>query len=200
MEVVERALEVLAAIAPTARLHGAIRASLAHEDARIRSKAAVALGRCVGDLPLLQRLLADTDPRVRANTLEALWHMANPEIEAVFLRALSDSHHRAVANAAYGLYLIDKEKYFPKVTGLIEHQLSGYRAAGAWLLGRIGDPRNLPMLKPLLLEKNADARGAAFRTLKILRAQSSETERAAGPASELKSTEQNDAALVGAGS
>jgi HEAT repeat protein len=147
----------------------------------------------VADLPLLQRLLADTDPRVRANTLEALWHMTNPEIEAIFSRALSDSNHRAVANAAYGLYLIDKEKYFPKVTGLIEHQLSGYRAAGAWLLGKIGDPRNLPMLRPLLLEKSADARGAAFRTLKILRAPSSE--HAAGPG-----TEQPGAAQVGAGS
>jgi HEAT repeat protein len=169
VEVVERALEVLAAIAPTARLHGAIRATLSHDDAKIRSKAAVVLGRSVADLPLLQRLLSDSDARVRANTLEALWHLKSAEIESIFLKALGDSGHRAVANATYGLYLIDSEKYFPKATELIAHPLSGHRAAGAWLLGKIGDPHNLPLLKPLLLEKSTDARSAAFRTLKILR-------------------------------
>ena len=71
--------------------------------------------------------------------------------------------------SVYGLCLIDPEKYFPKVASMIEHLLPGHRAAGAWLLGRIGDPRRLPMLKPLLLEKNALVRGAAFRALQTLR-------------------------------
>jgi HEAT repeat protein len=169
VDVVERALEILSAIAPPTRLHGALRTALAHDDPRVRSKAAGALGQCVADLPLLQRLLADGDPRVRANTLEALWHSKGGEIEAAFLRGFKDSHHRVVANAAYGLYLFDPEKHFDKVSALIGHPHSGYRAAGAWLLGKIGNPKHLPMLRPLLLEKSADVRGAAFRTLKILR-------------------------------
>jgi HEAT repeat protein len=169
VEVVERALEILISIAPVARLHGALRSALAHDDARVRSKAAVVVGRCVADLPLLQRLLADTDARVRANTVEALWYMREPEIESVFFRCLADPYHRTVANATYGLYLIDAEKYFSRVAMLVEHPHSGYRAAGAWLLGKIGDTAHIPLLRPLLLEKNTDVRGAAFRALAILR-------------------------------
>lgn len=169
VDIIERTLEILAAVAPPARLHGAIRTVLGHEDAHVRSKAAVTIGRCVADLPLLQRLLTDSDPRVRANTLEALWQMKGSEVESIFMRALGDLHHRAVANAAYGLYLIDDQKHRDKVSALIEHRSAGFRAAGAWLLGKIGDPKNLPLLKPLLLEKNAEVRSAAFRTLKTLR-------------------------------
>lgn len=170
VDVVERALEVLAAVAPSARLHKAIRATLSHQDAHVRSKAAVTIGKCVADLPLLQRLLADSDARVRANSLEALWHLKNPDIEDIFRRSLADSHHRAVANAAYGLHLIDPAKYFPCIVALIEHPLPGHRAAGAWILGHMSDPAHLPRLKPLLLEKNAEVRSAAFRALKTLRA------------------------------
>jgi len=170
VDIVERALEVLIAIAPVARLHGALRSALAHDEARVRSKAAVAVGRCIADIPLLQRLLTDTDARVRANTLEALWHMRGVEIEGIFIRALTDTHHRAVANAAYGLFLIDREKYFPKISALVEHPHAGYRAAGAWLLGKIGEPEHLSMLRPLLTERNTDVRGAAFRALAVLRA------------------------------
>jgi HEAT repeat protein len=170
VEIVERALEVITAIAPVARLHGALRSTLSHDDARVRSKAAVAVGRCVADLPLLNRLLTDSDARVRANTLEALWHMRTPEIEAIFVKCLSDPHHRTVANAIYGLYLIDSKKYFTRVCSLIEHPQAGHRASGAWLLGKIREPEHLPMLRPLLSEKNADVRGAAFRALASLRA------------------------------
>ena len=169
VEVVERALEVLFAVAPPARLHGVIRTTISHDDPRVRSKAALTVARCVADLPLLQRLLSDTDARVRANTLEALWHLRSPEVESVFLRSLNDSHHRAIANATYGLYLIDEAKYFDKVTALTEHPLAGCRAAGAWLLGRIGNPKHLTMLKPLLLEKITGVRSAAFQALKVLR-------------------------------
>lgn len=129
----------------------------------------MALGRCVADLPLLQRLLSDNDARVRANSLEALWNLKNPDIEELFLRSLDDPHHRVVANAAYGLHLIDPEKYFSRVIALIEHSLPGHRAAGAWILGRIGNPAHLQLLKPLLIEKNTEVRSAAFRAFKQLR-------------------------------
>jgi HEAT repeat protein len=169
LDVIERGLEVLDAIAPRARLQAVLRAALAHDDGRVRSKAAVVVGRMVADIPLLKRLLADGDSRVRANTLEAVWGTKGEEVEKLFARALADPHHRVVANAAYGLYSIDPEKYFPKVTGLIRHAAAGHRTAGAWLLGKLGNPDHLPLLKPLLLERNSGVRAAAFRSLKILR-------------------------------
>lgn len=169
VEIVERALEVLRAVAPPARLHAAIRVALSHEDSRVRSKAAMAVGQAVADLPMLQRLLSDGDPRVRANALEALWNSKSADVEAIFLRSLKDLHHRAVANAAYGLYLIDAEKHFDKVTAMVEHPNPLHRAAGAWLLRRIGNPKHLPLLKPLLLDKIPEVRSAGFTTLKVLR-------------------------------
>jgi HEAT repeat protein len=176
VDVVERTLEVLAAVAPAPRLHGVIRTAIAHGDPRVRSKAAVVLGSRVADLPLLHRLIADPDHRVRANTLEALWHIRCAGIEDLFLRCLNDSHRRAVANAAYGLYLIDEAKHFGKIIALIEHSQAEYRAAGAWLLGKIGNPNHLRMLRPLLQEKNAEVRSAAFHTLKTLRTKAPKSE------------------------
>jgi HEAT repeat protein len=169
LAVIGRILEILVAITPPARLHGVLRAGLAHYDAEVRSKAAVAVGRYMADAPLLQRLLTDADARVRANTLEALWHMRQPEVEAIFMQGLSDSHHRVVANAMYGLCLIDRDKYLPNVRGLLEHPLASHRVAGAWLMGRIARPEHLPLLRPLLSDGTAEVRAAAFDALAILR-------------------------------
>jgi hypothetical protein len=168
--IIERTLEVLIAVAPLTRLHGALRSALSHVDFEVRSKAAVAVAHCVADDPLLQRLLSDNDARVRANTLEALWDMRAPGIEEAFVRALSDTHHRTVANAIYGLYLIDPEKYLPRACSLIDHPHPSYRASGAWLLGKIGDAANISRLRPLLTERNAAVRTAAFAALSVLRA------------------------------
>lgn len=169
MPVIERGMEVLAAIGSPGRVFGVLRTALAQSDPELRSKAALALGRNVDSIQVLEKLIIDEDARVRANTVEAVWGRKTPEAEALLRRALDDCHHRVVTNAAYGLYLIDPTRYAAQLEMLIHHADAAHRMAAAWLLRKIGDGQHLSLLKPLVRDPDPDVRKAAFRTLSQLR-------------------------------
>ena len=172
LRIAERGLEILGAIASPARLLSVLRTAMAQTDPEVRSKAAIALGKYLENPTLIERLAMDGDPRVRANTIEALWGRAIPEAEAIFRRALIDRHHRVAANAAYGLYLIDSGKYLTAVEAFVEHSRQGHRTAAAWLIRKIGDACLLGLLKTLVRDQNPDVRRAAFLAIGALRASS----------------------------
>lgn len=177
MPVIERGMEVLGAIGSPGRVFGVLRTALAQTDPELRSKAALALGRNVDSIQVLEKLTIDEDSRVRANTIEAVWGRKGPEVEALLRRALDDCHHRVVANAAYGLYLIDPARHVTQLEMLIQHADPAHRMAAAWLLRKIGDGQHLCLLKPLVRDPDPDVRKAAFRTLSELRG----TAKAASP-------------------
>jgi HEAT repeat protein len=165
----DRGLEILGAIASPGRLASVLRNALAQADPEIRSKAAVALTRHAESTAMAEKLAIDPDPRVRANAIEALWGRKTAAVEVILKRALEDRNHRVVANAAYGLYLIDPAKYSVALEVLLEHSKASYRIAAAWMVRKIGDPKNLGLLKNLVRDKDPDVRKAAFRTLGMLR-------------------------------
>jgi HEAT repeat protein len=169
VETVSQALAILGELAPPPRLFATLRSAMAHADPYVRSTCALALGRRVDSLPWIRRLAEDNDERVRANTVEALWGRKGAEIESVLLTALNDAHHRVAANAAFGLYLTDPERYLPTVGMFVNHALPGFRCAAAWIIGKIGNPEHMSMLKPLLLDKNDKVRRAGFKSLATLR-------------------------------
>jgi HEAT repeat protein len=170
MVAVERALEILGAIAPPGRLFGVLRAAMAQNDLAILSKAALALARHVDNVPVLEKLMTNPDSRVRANTIEALWGRKLDDLEPLLITALADRHHRVAINAAYGLYLLDPYKYIGEVEQFVNHPKAVHRAGAAWLIRKIGDPKYLPMLKDLVRDQSAEVRKAAFKTLALLRA------------------------------
>jgi HEAT repeat protein len=165
----ERLLELLSEVSPPERLYPALRAALGHTDARVRSKAALVLGRKVENPLILEQLARDDDARVRANTVQALWGRDNPEIRALFGVALGDLHHRVAANAAYGLFLADPAGHAVRLVRFIRHPHPRFRRAGAWILRKIGDPAGLRLLQPLVTDKNAEVRTSAFTALVALR-------------------------------
>lgn len=169
LPVVERLLELLAEVAPPSRLFPALRSALSHADPHVRSKAALLLGRKVENAELLMQLATDGDPRVRANTVQALWGRKDPTSRQLFERALEDLHHRGAANAAYGLFLIDPAGHPDRLARFIRHPHPRFRRAGAWILRKIGDPHNLNLLQALMSDKNAEVRNSAFAAMVALR-------------------------------
>ncbi|MES1260330.1 MAG: HEAT repeat domain-containing protein [Acidobacteriota bacterium] len=169
MGALERGLEILGAISPPRRLFGVLRTAMSQDDPELRSKAALALAKHVENTSVLEKLATDGDARVRANTIEALWHRHTPAAEAVLLRALDDTHHRVAINAAYGLYLMNPGKYIGQVEAFVGHPQPGHRIAAAWLIRKIGDPGLLRLLKTLVRDDDPEVRRTSFRTLAMLR-------------------------------
>jgi hypothetical protein len=167
--VVERAVDILCEIAPTPRLLSILRSAMENNDPQIRSKSALLLINKIESPSLLQKLITDSDARVRANAIEALWGRQTVAAEEVFRKGLLDLHHRVAANAVYGLLLIDPEKYRANLEVLANHTEPNRRGGAAWIIGKIGDIRNAGLLKPLLVDANAAVRGGAFRAIRALR-------------------------------
>ena len=169
VQAVSRAIDILGAIAPPGRFLVVLRTALSQDNPGIRSKSAFALARHTDNVAMLQKLVGDSDARVRANTIEAMWGRTIPEAAVVFRKALGDANHRVAINAAYALYLIDPAKHLSDVEAFVNHAHPGYRTAAAWLIRKIGDSRHLFLLKTLVRDKSPDVRRAAFRTLAALR-------------------------------
>ena len=166
---IERAIEIMSAISSAARLKGVLRAAMAHEDPGVRSKSALALARHTENMPILNSLATDADPRVRANTIEAIWGRKLTGAGELLEKALEDESHRVAINAVYGLYLLDPLRHLEKVEGFVRHPQPRYRMAAAWLIRKIGDATHMGLLKPLVRDENPEVRRAAFRTLAELR-------------------------------
>ena len=168
--VVERTLRVIQEIAPAPRLQAVLRAALSCQNSRVRSKAALVLGGKIESVPLLQNFLRDPDARVRANAVEILWGRKAEEVAEIFNEALTDLHHRVAANALYGIHGIDPPRCLAKIEGFATHMHPRFRSAAAWVIGKLGDRRNVALLKPLLVDPNPDVRKSASRAVGMLRA------------------------------
>jgi hypothetical protein len=166
---VERAIEILGAIAPPSRLFGVLRIAMSQQDSCVRSKSALALATRTDNLSVLNKLLTDANARVRANTIEALWGRQIPGVDDLFRNALTDGNHRVAINAAYALYLLDPTKHMTDVETFVNDPRSKFRMAAAWLVRKIGNPGHLCLLKTLVRDQSAEVRRAAFRTLAVLR-------------------------------
>lgn len=169
MEAIERAIEILSAIASAGRLKGVLRSAMAQEDPGVRSKSALALARHTDNMPILNILALDSDPRVRANTIEAMWGRKLAGAAELLETALRDDNHRVAINAVYGLYLLEPLRHLEKVEGFVRHPQPRYRMAAAWLIRKIGDATHMGLLKPLVRDDSPEVRRAAFRTLAELR-------------------------------
>jgi hypothetical protein len=145
-----------------------------HEDKRIRSKAVMALCRLRPNPSLIKRQLDSPDYRVRANAIEALWYAQVDNAVRLFQAALADSHHRVVVNAVLGLYFHKDESYYSKVLELANHSTTLFRVATAWALGRMRDPRLLPILEGLTKDPSPQVRSKALESLAQLPALQSE--------------------------
>ena len=160
-----RILDILAALAEGGRVVSALVQLLRHGNPKVRSKAAMLVGRCLKSAQWAERWLNEPDPRLRANVVQCLWGVESPGVTEVFKTALGDSNNRVVGNAIVGLYLLGDPVAPELLAEMARHKSASFRATAAWAMGFLEDARFVPILERLLKDKEGLVRRNALRAL-----------------------------------
>ena len=151
------------------RLITLLRPFLRSSDPQIASKCVLVLGRLPQSTAWLNKVMAETDERIRANLIESLWRREEPEVEVVLRDALKDEHPRVAANAVYGLYLLGNDAWVEGLERLFGSKVAAFRRSGVWVLKSSGGPNASAQLRLLIRDADAAVRRAAFDALIHLR-------------------------------
>lgn len=143
-----------------------------HQDSKIRSRAAKLLCRLRPTRGMIERQMQSRDPRVRAGAVEALWQSgclhSDEDALALLWKAREDSHHRVVANALVGLHMLGDSRAADKMIDLSRSQQHLVRAAMAWALGMVNDPRAFSTLQHLANDRSFTVRRHAGNALRAM--------------------------------
>src|SRR6185369_4798144 len=101
---VQRLVDVLAEISDGARALPCLMSLARQKNPYLQSKAVLMIGRLNRNVKWVQSRLAEPDPRVRANAVEALWGIDTEEARKLLRSASRDSNNRVAGNALLGLY------------------------------------------------------------------------------------------------
>lgn len=159
----ERLLEIMAGLSEGDQLLPP--ATLQHPNVRIRSKAALLIGRTQNNSRWLQRRMTEADPRVRANAIEAVWGTNDDECKHILWNAVTDEHHRVCGNALVGLYRFGETRSIALLIEMSEHQAAPFRSAAAWAMGNTRDPRFLPVLAGMFSRCDGQLRKTIFTAI-----------------------------------
>jgi HEAT repeat protein len=169
-----RGLVILEGLGSTARLIPVLIQFLRHHDARARSKAALLLG-LTPTQGLIERLMRDEDPRVRANFLEGLtadvrlWSRGTVDLRPLLRQALNDSNNRVVGNALVGLHRCGEHRDIVRhLARMVQHPEAAMRATAAWVMGQTGEKRYTDVLRHLARDTNPMVRRNALRSLEAV--------------------------------
>jgi len=142
---------------------------LHHPNAQVRSKAALLVGKATQDVKWVSQRMSETDSRVRANAVEALWGVESEDCRQVFLEALDDPANRVVGNGILGLYLLGLPAAIGSILTMIAHTDDAFRTTALWLIGEIGDLRFLPVVARLIKDSTPALRPYVFRAFAKLK-------------------------------
>ena len=162
---IRRALSFIAELGDFTVLLPWLRGLMTHADESIRSQAAKLICGLRPNRAFVERQLQSEDGRIRANAIEALWHVRTEDATAIFRMGLLDVHHRVRANALLGLFYQDD---LSAVEIMMNHALDPEaltRAAMAWALGTTGDSRAVSILKTLAEDSDAMVQRQASKAL-----------------------------------
>ncbi len=136
-------------------------------DSRVRSKAALMFGRIAISRGIVDRLMGDANPRVRANFIEGLWSRQAAESRPFFERALKDVDHRVVGNAVVGLYRAGEiGAVVSHMSRMARRPEAPFRAAAAWAMGQTGEDHYTGVLGHMLHDSDPLVRRSALRALR----------------------------------
>ncbi len=114
---------------------------------------------------LIEKQLDSTDPRVRANAIEALWGTLSWNSKRLLKKATDDPHHRVCVNALLGLYLAGIADTADRMIALARNPSSMHRAAVAWGMGYTRDDMFRTHLDELSRDPAENVRTAAASAL-----------------------------------
>ncbi len=164
-----RLLSVLEQIDGGLRAAPALAPLLNHANPRIRSKAALLMGRASQSAALAARQLSSPDARVRANAVEALWGAEGENCREILRDAALDPNCRVAGNAALGLYRLGDTAGVRALLAMASHASSEFRSTAAWCMGASEDPRFLAPLEELAAGGGGKVRHNALRSIARLR-------------------------------
>lgn len=141
-----RMLQVLSALAWTETIMLHRQELLSHTDPDVKSKASFVIAQVTKDPAWVMRTLADGDPRVQANAVQALWGVDNPQCRPVFLAAADSEHNRVAGNGLIGLYRLADVRSIARLLEMADHENPGRRRTAYWAMGETEDPRFLDYL------------------------------------------------------
>ncbi|HME05642.1 MAG TPA: hypothetical protein VKG25_01280 [Bryobacteraceae bacterium] len=159
-----RVMDILQSISEGQRILPLMMRLLRDPDARVRSKAALLVGRTTQSARWAEDCLGEGDSRVRANTVESLWDIDSEGVRALLWNALSDPDNRVLGNALLGLYRLGESPVIEHILLMAQDTRDLFRATAAWVMGRTCDSRFQPILVNLLRDGTL-VRANAFRAL-----------------------------------
>jgi len=165
-----RVLGLVDAISDCGRLSSYLVQFADHRDPKVRSKAALLLGRSNWNLTRIEASLASTDARLRANAVESLWGSGQKEVKRMLWQATEDPSGRVVVNALLGLCLAGDREAQSRLANLSEAADPVLRAGAAWAMGETADPRFSDVLEKLEQDDVARVRTMAENSRNKLRA------------------------------
>ena len=160
-----RLMEILAEISEGARILPSLMRLMRHSNPFVRSKAVKLVGKGSGSVKWVRGRLAETDPRIRANAIEALWGIDNEEVRELLRSATKDGNNRVAGNALAALYRLGECAVIPEIVRMTDHGSALFRTTAAWVMGETGDPRFTELLARMMREPNAAVRARAMASL-----------------------------------
>lgn len=162
---IHRCLEILDAISDGRRIVFPLLRLMRSENDKIRSKAAAFLGKRLQNVTWARKQLAESDQRVRANVIEALWDADSREVREILWHAARDRNNRVRGNALLGLYRLGVTEAAALIRDLGKHEESLFRATGAWVMAATEDQRFVETVKSMRDDPDRGVRAAALRSL-----------------------------------
>jgi HEAT repeats len=162
-------LELVDVISDCSRLGSYLIQFLNHPNDKVRSKAALMLGRSNWNRLRLEILLASEDSRLRANAVESLWGHSNADVRKILWSASSDPSGRVVVNALLGLCRAGDRKAYLNLAELGDTPDPVLRRGAAWAMGETGDVEFEGALEKLTQDGDAKVRAMAAKSRKKLR-------------------------------
>jgi HEAT repeat protein len=109
-------------------------------NSRLRSKAVMAVGRMTGAPPelLIDRMLNDTDARVRANAIEVLENKAHGKLLEVLVQRARASNNRERANAIKAMHSMKLGGVTENLLGMLRDERPQHRVSAMWTLNKVG--------------------------------------------------------------
>ncbi len=161
-------LELVDAISDCSRLGSYLIQFLNHPHDKVRSKAALMLGRSNWNLTRLESLLASGDSRLRANAVESLWGHRHEDVRKILWNATEDPSGRVVINALLGLCLVRDREAHSLLAKLAEASNPALRSGAAWAMGESGDQDFGEALEKLAADGDSKVRAMAEKSQKKL--------------------------------
>lgn len=163
--VLPRALELLSGLHDYGVFLPHLQVLTKHSNPYIRSKAVKAFCQLRPTKSVIQRQTESADDRVRANAVEAMWHVPTDDARKLFRTAAKDANHRVVLNALVGQYFLDEPTALNEILKLTDHSSPEFRRAAVWALGFIADPGARNILETLKVDASPLIRLNAQRAL-----------------------------------